>query len=77
MAAGTAVGVRVVDRQVLVVPGDGPGWAEHLGVLARQLGQGPAVVADYDLDAVADAVGQVTDALAVREQWRGRFEHWE
>jgi hypothetical protein len=69
--------VRVVDREVLVVPGDGPGWVEHLGVLAGQLAQGPAVVADHDLDAVVDAVGRVTDALAVREQWRGRFEPWE
>ena len=76
-AAGTAAGVRVVDRQVLVVPGDGPGWAEHLALLARHLAQGPRVVADHDLDAVADALGQVTDALAQREQWRGRFEPWE
>jgi len=45
--------------------------------LARHLAQGPRVVADYDLDAVADALGQVVDALAVREQWRGRFEPWE
>jgi hypothetical protein len=35
------------------------------------------VVADYDLDAVAGAVSRVVDALAVREQWRGRFEPWE
>ena len=76
-AAGGNTGVRVVDREVLVVPGDGPGWAEHLGALARQLGQGPRVVADYDLDAVAGAVSRVVDALAVREQWRGRFEPWE
>jgi hypothetical protein len=76
-SAGAADRVRVVDREVLVVPGDGPGWAEHLGALARQLGQGPRVVADYDLDAVAGAVSRVVDALAVREQWRGRFEPWE
>lgn len=76
-AAGGNTGVRVVDREVLVVPGDGPGWAEHLGALARQLGQGPRVVADYDLDALAGAVSRVVDALAVREQWRGRFEPWE
>jgi hypothetical protein len=76
-SAGAADRVRVVDREVLVVRGDGPGWVEHLGVLAGQLAQGPAVVADHDLDAVVDAVGRVTDALAVREQWRGRFEPWE
>ena len=43
----------------------------------RRLAQGPRVVADDGLDAVADALGQVTDALATREQWRGRFEPWE
>ncbi|MBK9158595.1 MAG: hypothetical protein WAV45_09425 [Propionibacteriaceae bacterium] len=75
-AAGT-LAVRVVDRQVLVVPGDGAGWVEQLGLLARQLGQGPGVVADYDLDAVTDAVELVADALTQRQLWRGRFEPWE
>lgn len=49
---GTWAGVRVVDREVLVIPGDGTDWAEHLGLLARQLGPGPRVVADHDLDAL-------------------------
>lgn len=53
------------------------GWVEHLGLPARQLGQGPAVVADPDLDAVADALQTVSDALAGRVRWRGRFESWE
>ena len=69
--------MRVVDREVLVVPGDTAGWVEHLGLLARQLGQGPAVVADHDLDGVADALEMVSDALAERVRWRGRFEPWE
>lgn len=75
-ALGSAA-VRVVDRQVLVVPGDAAGWVQHLGLLARQLGQGPAVVADHDLDGVADALDMVSDALAERVRWRGRFEPWE
>lgn len=76
-AAAGAVAVRVVDRDVLVVPGDGPGWVTQLGLLARQLGQGPGVVADDDLDAVADALDGVMEALAGRQQWRGRYEPWE
>ena len=76
-AASGKTAVRVVDRQVLVVPADAAGWVEHLGLLARQLRQGPGVVADHDLDAVADAVEMVSDALAGRVRWRGRFEPWE
>lgn len=75
-AAGT-VAVRVVDRDVLVAPADGPGWVTQLSLLARQLGQGPGMVADYDLDAVADALDGVMEALVVRQQWRGRYEPWE
>jgi hypothetical protein len=69
--------VRVVDREVLVVPADAAGWVQHLGLLDRQLGQGPAVVANHDLDAVGDALEMVSDALAGRVRWRGRFEPWE
>lgn len=69
--------MRVVDREVLVVPGDAAGWVLHLGLLARQLGQGPAVVADHDLDAVAEALDMASQALAGRVRWRGRFEPWE
>jgi hypothetical protein len=35
------------------------------------------VVADHDLDGVADALDMVSDALAERVRWRGRFEPWE
>jgi hypothetical protein len=75
-AASGKAAVRVVDREVLVVPGDAAGWVQHLGLLARQLGQGPAVVADHDLDAVADALDMVSEALVERVRWRGRFEPW-
>lgn len=76
-AASGKTAVQVVDRDVLVVPGDGPGWVEHLNLLTRQLGQGPAVVADYDLDALAAALDAATEALSQRQAWRGRFEPWE
>lgn len=76
-AASGKTAVRVIDREVLVIPADAAGWVEHLGLLARQLGQGPAVIADHDLDAVAAAVEMVSDALAERVRWRGRFEPWE
>ncbi len=69
--------MRVVDREVLVLPGDAAGWVEHLGLFARQLGQGPAVVADHDLDAVAQALDMAREALAWRVRWRGRFEPWD
>ena len=75
-AAGKAA-VTVVDREVLVVPGDGPGWVEHLGLLAGQLGRGPSGVADHDLDAIADALDAVSEVVAQRQRWRGRFEPWE
>ena len=55
-ASSGKTAVQVVDRDVLVIPGDGPGWVAHLGLLARQLGQGPTMVADHDLDAVAVAL---------------------
>lgn len=76
-AASGKAAVTVVDREVMVVPGDGPGWVEHLGLLARQLGQGPTVVADYDLDALAGALDIVVEVVARRREWRGRFEPWE
>jgi len=76
-AASGKTAVTIVDRDVLVVPGDGPGWVAHLGLLARQLGQGPTLVADYDLDAVADALGAAVEAVSQRQGWRGRFEPWE
>lgn len=76
-AAAGKVAVEVVDREVLVVPGDGPVWVEHLALLARQLGQGPAVVADYDLDALAEALDAAVAAVSARQGWRGRFEPWE
>lgn len=76
-ASSGKTAVQVVDRDVLVIPGDGPGWVAHLGLLARQLGQGPTMVADHDLDAVAVALDAAVEAVTQRQGWRGRFEPWE
>lgn len=68
--------MRVVDRTVMVIPGDGPGWVQQLHLLADQLTQGPKVIADGDLDALADAIDTVNATMAKRSKWRGRFDSW-
>lgn len=74
-AAGKAA-VAIVDREVLVIPADGPGWVVQLDLLADQLSQGPKVVADQDLEEVTAAVNRLGEALTRRQRWRGRFEPW-
>lgn len=70
--------VKVVDRMVVAVPADGPGWVGHLNVLLGQLGAGPKVIADHQLDDLAAAIELVEVAIAERQHWRGhRRDTWE
>ncbi len=64
--------VQVLDRYVPAVPADGPGWIDHLAVLATQVGAGPRLIPDTDLDQLAAALELAFAAVADRTRWRGQ-----
>jgi hypothetical protein len=67
--------VHVVDRYVTAVPDTGPGWIEHLSVLAGQVSAGPRPIADGDLDHLAAALELAQAAIANRTRWQPRHRY--
>jgi hypothetical protein len=67
--------VTVLDRYVSAVPDTGPGWIEHLSVLAGQIAAGPRPIGDADLDQLSAALELTQAAIATRTRWQPRHRY--